>query len=66
MSLLISPMSIRCRVVGGDGGGLFAKKNPLHLVWPNESEIKQFVNIQPHLLNTVLIVSKQQYYTESL
>lgn len=50
----------------GMKGGLFAKKSPPRLVWPNESKIKRLVNIQPHLLNTVLIVSKQQYYTEYL
>lgn len=50
----------------GMEGGLFAEKNPLHLVWPNERQIKRLVNIQPHILNTALIVSKQQYYRESL
>lgn len=66
MSLLIFLMSIRSGVVGEDRGGLFSEKNPLHLVWPNERKIKRLVNIQLHLLNTVLIVSKQQCYMESL
>lgn len=38
-------------------GGLICREESTTLVWPNESEIKRLLNIQPHLLNTMLIVA---------